>query len=403
TLYSGVESHATAIDNILSGDFLYRDLEVEWWAIEGMIVIGGLLTVFAASYGGALAGSLAGLASLTFVIVGNYYFFFNRSAGYIVAVVYPFSSLLLIFVIVNAVSYFTVGREKRFIREAFSVYLSPVLVSQLERHPEKARSLRGEQKNLTVMFSDIRDFTSIAETMKPRQLSAFLNEYLTPMADIVMASGGTVDKFLGDALMAFWGAPLDDPHHAINGARAALRMVQKLEELQAQWRSRGLPEIRIGIGINTGLMSVGNMGSQQRLAYTVIGDNVNLASRLEGLNKNYGTTIIVSEATHKAIGDLFYSRCIDCVRVKGRQEPVRIYELLGEGEAPAELREEIKAFAEAFRAYQARRFAEAEVLIRRLQEKRRHRLYEEYLARLLQLQRSPPPPDWDGVFVYTHK
>ena len=199
------------------------------------------------------------------------------------------------------------------------------------KRPEKL-TLAGEEKDLTILFSDIRDFTALAESMNPKQLSSFMNTYLTAMSDIVMSTGGMVDKYIGDAIVAIWGAPLDDPYHAGNAVKAALGMKQAVESLKEKWRRQGIPCVDIGIGINTGIASVGNFGSELLFEYTVLGDNVNLASRLEGLNKVYGTPIIISQFTREALNGGFFCRKIDVVRVKGKTVPIEIFEPLAEGE-----------------------------------------------------------------------
>jgi adenylate cyclase len=217
----------------------------------------------------------------------------------------------------------TEERDKKFIRETFGKYVSPKVVDQLVEDPPE---LGGVDKELTVMFSDIRGFTSLSERMTPQELINHLNVYLTAMTDIILAYGGTLDKYIGDAIMAFWGAPLRQDDHAERACKCALRQMERLAELNATW-----PEplrINIGIGLNSGIMTVGNMGSPTRMNYTLAGDNVNLGSRLEGTNKEYGTNIIVSEATYGPVHDKFLFRELDNIRVKGKNKPVGIYELI---------------------------------------------------------------------------
>lgn len=237
---------------------------------------------------------------------------------------YVLATFLLILILVSILNYVREGRAKRYIQKAFSHYLAPDVVASLLKEPGKL-SLSGEQKRLTVLFSDIRDFTRISESMDSGTLGRFMNQYLTRMSRIIMDNKGTVDKFIGDAIMAFWGAPKDDPDHAKRAVDTALAMNRELERLNREFVSQGLPEIRIRTGINTGMMSVGNFGSQDRFDYTVMGDNVNLASRLEGVNKTFGTSILVSQATKESAGDCFDFRYIDEVRVKGKKNLVRIY------------------------------------------------------------------------------
>jgi adenylate cyclase len=190
--------------------------------------------------------------------------------------------------------------------------------------------LGGQKKEMTVLFSDIRGFTTLSEKLEPEKLVAILNEYFTAMTEVILQSGGVLDKFIGDAIMAFWGAPQEAPDHAQRACRTALKMIAKLEELKKEWSKRDLPEINIGVGINSGQMIVGNMGSAKRFDYTVIGDNVNLASRLEGLNKQYGTSIIISQFTYDKVKEKFEGEFLDKVAVKGKEIPVEIFKLVGE-------------------------------------------------------------------------
>ena len=214
--------------------------------------------------------------------------------------------------------------------------LAPDVVSELLKNP-KGLSLTGEEKELTVLFCDIRGFTTISEKMNSRELGNFMNHYLSAMSRIIMENKGTVDKFIGDAVMAFWGAPHSEPGHALKAVSTALKLVKELRLLQNEYKKMNLPEISVGIGINTGIMSVGNFGSKERFDYTVMGDNVNLASRLEGTNKNYGTSILISASTRDQIKDAVLCRYIDKVQVKGRKEPVDLYEPLMEGSPSEEL------------------------------------------------------------------
>ena len=398
--YPGVEVHANIIDNILSTDPLTHDIFTEIGINVSLIVIGGLLLVMLLTRARPLVGGVVGLIMLTAMVYGNYLFFFSHQR--IVGITYPLLSLAAVFVGVTLFNYFFEGREKRFISAAFGHYVSPQIVHQLTEHPERL-SLRGEQKDLTVLFSDIRGFTSISEKMSADELGRFMNEYLTAMSSVIMEHQGTVDKYIGDAIMAIWGAPLDDPEHAKNCLRSAFGMIAKLEDLNTEWQARGLPAITIGLGVNTGVMSVGNFGSTQRFDYTVMGDNVNLASRLESSNKTYGTRIVISEFTRNAIGKDFFCRYLDQVRVKGKNMPVKIYEPVCEGTPPADLQEQEDAFLEALDLYLDRKFEEAELRFRDLHEKHPRPLHDLYLERLNHFRQTPPPSDWDGSFTMTSK
>ncbi len=331
----------------------------------------------------------------------NYGLLFGR--GIDVGLTMPLASTMAVLIAQVVANHLIMGRERRFIRKAFSLNVSPSILGYLETHPDRLSSLQGEHRDMTVMFSDIRGFTSISERMTAPDLARFLNEYFTPMSDIVMQNMGTVDKFIGDAIMAFWNAPADNPRHARDACRSALEMVNKLSELQLGWTSRGLPRVSIGCGINSGPMFAGNMGSEQRKNYTVMGDNVNIASRLEGLNKLYSSNILITEATQKQLGNGFRCRVTDKVRLSGKEEPVLIYELLGEGMPTEEEFEELAAFARVFELYQQREFPAAEALLKELLFIRPTPIYRMYLDRLAVYLALPPPDDWDGTFSMTHK
>lgn len=398
--HPGVEILATAIDNILSGDPMRQDRYTEWGLVLSVVFGAGLILTGLLTFTNALIGGVAGFAFLAGIAVFDYYGFFLH--GQLVGVTYPMCALIVVFIVVTLVNYFSEGREKRFIRGAFSHYVSADVVAQLVKSPDKL-SLEGEERVLSCMFSDIRGFTSISEQLSARDMSAFLNEYLTDMTDIVMEQKGTVDKFIGDAIMAIWGAPVEDEQHAANCVRTGLIMLDRLAGLRQGWEQRGLPYLDIGVGVNTGIMRVGNMGSRSRFDYTVIGDNVNLASRLEGLNKEYGTHCLITEATLRELDGQFLCRLVDMVKVKGKSEPVKIYEPLVEGEGDEELRREIETFEAALADYRGQNFESARSAFSALQQEHPQALYELYLERLEEYRQNPPPADWDGVYVFTHK
>lgn len=398
--YPGVEIHATVIDNILAGDLFTYDYFTEFALTITLLTLFGILLSAILAYSGPVYGGIGGLFFILAVVAGNYHFFFLKNE--IFGVSYLLLVIFIIFLIVTLSNYFFEGKEKMFINNAFGRYVSPHVVSQLVRSPEKL-SLTGDQKVLTIFFSDIRDFTTISEKMNSKDLAKLLNEYLTAMSDIVMEHDGLVDKFIGDAVMSIWGAPLEDEQHAVKSVRASLKMMETLKQLQAGWEIRGFPLIDIGIGVNTGIVSVGNFGSDRRFDYTVIGDNVNLASRLEGLNKMYGTNIIISEYTKDAVGDGFSVRELDTVKVKGKVKPVSIYELICEGDLPQEMRDEVSIFNEILLDYRLRKFEKAYEDLKKINATHPSKLYTLYMSRIESYLKDPPPEDWDGAFVFRRK
>lgn len=325
----GVLVHLTALDNLLAGDALRR---AGTWANLALVVGAGagagIVTAMLGS--GALASAV--VAVLLFALLGGGTFLLAQ--GVWIDVVAPALALGLAFAATMVANYATEGREKRRVRDLFSRYVSPEYVRRLADDLESLE-LGGERTEITVLFSDIRGFTALSERLPAADVLTLLNQYLDCMTDVVFRHGGTLDKFIGDAVMAFWGAPVAVPDHAARAAAAALDMLEELEELNEGWRERGFPSVlAIGIGINTGEAVVGNIGSLERkLDYTAIGDPVNLASRLESLNKQYGTAILVSGSTARAAGDAFDFRPVEAVTVRGKTEPVDIYELKGRAES----------------------------------------------------------------------
>jgi adenylate cyclase len=398
--FPGVEIHANVLDNILRQNFIEQPkllvvLEIGVILVS-VLVLGGVL-----HYARGVSGALAAAALFGGYLAGSQWLFVSQ--GLPLSLVYPLLAIALTYVAISVQHYVVEEREKRKIRDAFGLYLNPALARLVSERPEMLK-LGGDKRELTVLFSDIRGFTTMSERLEPEILVELLNEFLGAMTEVIFAHDGTLDKYIGDAIMAVWGAPIPQTDHAVRACRAALGMLSRLRDLDAEWRQRGRPQLAIGIGLNSGPMVVGNMGSARRLSYTVIGDNVNLASRLEGLNKLYGCSIIASEATIQQAGDIMVTREIDLVRVKGKRQPVRIFEVL----APAEEKQRWAALVERFdagmRAYRQRRWHDALAEFGALLDERPDDgpaiLYVERCRTMLA---TPPEKDWDAVTVMEAK
>jgi adenylate cyclase len=303
-----------------------------------------------------------------------------------------------------AYGFFVEARGKRQITGLFGQYVPPELVDEMAKNPARF-SMEPESREMTVLFSDVRGFTTISEGLEPKDLSSLMNEFLTTLTEVIYSHRGTIDKYMGDAIMAFWGAPVSSQDHARQGILAALAMHRKLAELQPRFESRNWPQIRIGVGLNTGRMHVGNMGSKVRLAYTVMGDAVNLASRLESLTKEYGAAIIVGETTRKLTAQDFIFRELDRVRVKGKLEPVAIYEPLGAiGEVDKRALDELRLFNQAVKLYRSQDWDMAELqLLNLLKTAPESLLYRLYLERISLYRTTSPGKHWDGAFTFEHK
>jgi adenylate cyclase len=395
----GIYAHASLLSNVLSGNFLNRPAEMR--LVELLFI---LLCALALGWVLPRVNYAVKLISIAVALGGwllvDHQLFVH---GIVVATVVPVASVLVASFSVIFLGYLSVDREKGQLRSAFQHYLNASVMEQMLDKPEMLK-LGGDKKEMTVLFSDIRGFTTLSERMVPEMLVKFINSYLTPMTQIVFDEGGTLDKYIGDALMAFWGAPLDQPDHALRACRAAVRFLAKLEELKLAWRDQNLPEFDIGVGINTGPMIVGNMGSDIRFDYTVMGDSVNLASRLEGTNKEYHTRILVSEATWLPVKDQIIARRLGAVRVKGKRKPVRIYELRALGQPSSTDAEAIQTFEAGVDAFTEAKFDDAEALFKKAQALWPHDVTcGRYLEDIAVLKVRPPGPGWDGVFTATTK
>ncbi len=398
--YPGVEIHANLIAGMLEGKIWQSSIHQQ--GVERiMIVIIGLTLSLLLPLLSPLRASLASLGMLLIVSGINYYAWQYEYS------VIPLAALLILilflFLFNMSYGFFVETRRTRQITEAFGQYVAPERVLELSNNPDSL-SMEGVSREMSVLFSDVRGFTRLSEGLQPKELTSLMNAYLTPMTQIVQKHRGTIDKYIGDALMAFWGAPLPDEKHAENSVRAAMDMLQRLDNLNLEFAQRGWPPIEVGFGINTGIMNVGDMGSEFRRAYTVMGDSVNLGSRLEGLTKDYGVPIIVGEVTRHAVPNMLF-RELDKVRVKGKQEPVTIYQPLGEAsEVDAALAEQTGIFHEVLVAYRQRDWDAAESRLRSLLvASPASLLYELYLKRIAQYRLVPPPAVWDGIYTFETK
>ena len=303
-----------------------------------------------------------------------------------------------------AYGYFVESRSKRQFTELFGQYVPPELVDRMAADPSKY-NMEPRSAELTILFSDVRGFTSISEALKPEELREYINEYLTNMSSIIRSRyRGTLDKYIGDAIMAFWGAPVEDTQHARNGVLAGLEMQKECDALNARFSARGWPTLKIGVGLNSGTVRVGDMGSQVRRAYTAMGDAVNVASRLEGRTKAYSVGVLVGEATRNLVKDVVF-REVDRIKVKGKDEAISIYEPLGlESEIGNSVQEELKLWNQALRAYRTQQWDQADLSLLNLSRMNPGcGLYKVYADRVAEKRRAPPPSDWDGVTAFDEK
>lgn len=398
--YPGVEIHATVIDNILHQNFLIHSGWTRFLDLCLIIVV-GLIMGFAVPRVKAMAGIGLSLALISAFVLVNTAIFVRYNVW--MNLIYPVLTMITIYIGITVYRYVTEEREKKKVRGAFQYYLTASVINEILKDPSKLK-LGGDKKNLSVMFSDIRGFTSISEKLTPEELVHLLNEYLTAMTDVVFKYDGLLDKYIGDAIMAVFGAPLDQPDHALRACRTAIDMMSELRRLREKWAAEGRPDVNIGVGVNTGDMVVGNMGSLMRFDYTVMGDSVNLASRLEGTNKEYKTNVIISEFTHEQIKEELFCRELDAVQVKGKKLPVRIFELLGYRSESAQWQKFVGRFEAGLAKYRAGLWDEAIADFRSVLEVRPEDYPALlYIERCEALKEHPPEGEWDGVFTMTTK
>lgn len=398
--YPGVEIHANLIGGMLDGNLLQQPAYVPLMEALLLILAGGLLMIGLPRLPPLKAALLA--VSVLALILGVHAWLWHQ-AGLLLPLAANLLLVLIIFGFDMSWGYLVESRTRRQFTELFGQYVPPELVEEMARDPE-SYSMDGRSCELTVLFSDVRSFTTLSEGLDPRELSALMNEYLGRMTAIIRARRGTLDKYIGDAIMAFWGAPVDDPEHARHAVMAGLEMQAAILELDEDFERKGWPKLRIGVGINTGLMTVGDMGSPVRKAYTVLGDAVNLASRLEGITKEYGVGIVIGEATRALVPEIV-CRELDKVRVKGKEMAVSIYEPVGLAtELSAAIKEDLSDWEAALRAYRACDWSLVERLLAALiQRNPGCRLYHLYSERVAMLRESPPGEGWDGVTIFHTK
>jgi adenylate cyclase len=398
--YPGVEIHANLIAGMLDGAIKHKPPYI-LGADVMLVLLAGAVMAFLLPMLSPFRATLVGLIVLLLLLSVNFSFW------HVANVVLPLANGMIAIVLLYAMNmswgYFVESRTKRQLTGLFGQYVPPELVEEMSRDPENY-SMAGRKAELTVLFSDIRGFTTISEGLEPNELASLMNEYLGAMTLVVRKHRGTLDKYIGDAIMAFWGAPVDDPEHAKNAVLTGLEMHVALKELNKGLVERGWPELKIGVGVNTGPMTVGDMGSPVRQSYTVMGDAVNLGSRLEGITKQYGVGFIAGETTRELLKKEIVFRELDRVRVKGKEDPVAIYEPVGEeGKVPRDDMEEIKLWNQALRAYRGQEWDQAEVTLMNLQRMKPRYLYDLYVKRVEHLRKEPPGDNWDGVTIFETK
>lgn len=401
--YPGVEIHANLITGILDGTLRSQPAYAHGLEMVLLTVLGAMLAWVLPKLS-PLRGALLSLSLATLYLAAVAWAWQQNS----VLNVAPVLVLILGLMILNmAWGYFAESLAKRQITGLFGQYVPPELVDEMSHDPSKF-NMRSESKDLSILFSDVRGFTTISEGLTPQQLSDLLNAFLSSMTAVIHAHHGTIDKYMGDCIMAFWGAPLENPNHARDAVLAGLAMQAELVKLNQTFVERGWPQLHVGVGVNTGRVSVGNMGSQFRMAYTVMGDAVNLSSRLEGITKQYDVPMVVGSATCAALPEMVFVE-LDWVRVKGKLKPVTIYQPLGLGtDIPPDLLALAHDFAPALADYRAQRWdaAQAKLAAMTVRAQAIHAsvgLYQIYIERIAYFRTHPPAADWDGVWVFESK
>jgi adenylate cyclase len=400
-VYPGVEIHANLIAGMLDGSLKQRPPYMLGAEVV-LLVVGGIALTFLIPLLAPLWASAAALIGIALITLFDVYLW--SYAGLVLPLAASILMTATLYTVNMAYGYFVEARSKRQFTELFGQYVPPELVDRMAEDPEQY-TMEPHNADLTILFSDVRGFTSISEALSPEHLREYINEYLTDMSDIIRAKhSGTLDKYIGDAIMAFWNAPVEDKFHPRSGVLAAMEMLRQCDVLNGKFAARGWPTLKIGIGVNSGNVRVGDMGSKIRKAYTAMGDAVNVASRLEGRTKHYGVGILVGEASRKLVEDVVF-REIDKIKVKGKDEAITIYEPVGmETHVEKKVLDELKLWNQTLQHYRAQQWDQVDVSLLNLQRMNPGcALYRLYSNEVAAKRRNPPSPAWDGVTVFDEK
>ncbi len=398
SLFPGVEAHATIIDNILAGDYFFKP---DW--APGLEIVLIICTAFIT---GLLIMRLKAIwvlpvALVTSTLIWHGCLWSLAHWRMYVSPLFPILSLLINFSLLTLIKFWISEKKRRFFKDAFSLYVSKSVAEKIANSPESL-SLDGEEKNISILFSDIRGFSNLSENLSPTQVTNLLQDFLTPMTDVITGNNGTIDKFIGDAIMAFWNAPVDVPNHQCQALRSGLAMHEMLKELNQEFRDKYGLQVEIGVGVHAGMVRVGNMGSKDLFDYTILGDNVNLTSRLEGLTRFYDVPMVVSNEMIGHCPEDYLIWELDMVTVKGKATPVRIYSLTAQKSDA--LQKQLDMYHQALALYRARQFEKALALFSEIRNGSEMRgLYALYSDRCRRFIQAPPPDDWNGVFIHTSK
>jgi adenylate cyclase len=401
-VFPGVELHATVIDNIINKNFLKKPKWAKIFDLLAIIVLGTLTGIVLPRLNALMGLFFATVLFVFYILIAHQLFV---SIGAWLHIVYPLLVVAITYTALTVHNYFTEERERKKIRGTFKHYVPDSVINKMLKNPDQL-ALGGEEKNLTVLFSDLADFTTYSERLAPNEMVNILSEYFGEMTEIIFACSGTLKEYVADELMAIFGAPLEQSDHAQQACFAALAMQDRLRTLRRTWSETGRPALKARIGINSGPMLVGNLGSRYRFSYGALGDQVNLGSRLEGLNREYGTEILIGENTARLVQGMFRLRELDMVQVKGRKQPVRIYELLVRADVSLPENEEqaLSMYAAGLDAYRRQRWQEALNLFRQARTLRPEDDPSHVMSRRCRIYRkTPPEKGWDGIFQQVTK